>query len=105
MSNTNIDIEAMKMSLTAQRIDDFLSTLDNEEDLNATKENLSCLLSKAIVRLHVLEKQFLMHLITDSGDSICPCCLASYTKDVVNTEALADAFNRYLGDPSEDPHD
>ena len=104
MSNTNIDIEEMKMSLNAQRIEEFLSTLYNEANLNASKENLSCLLSKAIVKLHELEKQFLVSLFEGSGDDICPCCLATYTRDVVNTEVLAEAFNRYLGDPSEDPH-
>ena len=94
---TEINYDEIKMSLNAQRIDEFISSLINDEDPNLTKENLSCLTSKAIVQIHKLEQEFLLHLLQDTADDICPCCVASYTRDVVNAEGLADAFNRYLG--------
>lgn len=89
-------IEKFRDQLASQLRDDYFDKLKNDDDPSAERYALISTISIAIDKLIQIESDFLMDLLADESDGICPSCLAKDAADVANAKSLANAFNFYL---------
>ena len=94
--NQDIEMENLREQLSQKRINEFVSSLLNTEDLDAQRHHLICLVSRALTELRDTEREMITAYLREMTDSICPGCLMAHTKDVNNLESVATLFNNYL---------
>ena len=93
---TTMPIEDARLALSNQRLEDFLSSLDNPENVNAERVSLHQLIKKTIEQLAVLEKKRLGEFFEDDVEELCPGCLLKASMRVTNTKHLANLMNEVL---------
>lgn len=93
MSN---QIEQMRNQLQEQLRHDYFDKLKNEEDPSAERYELIGTISTGLDRLLAIESGFLVDMLQDSEEGICPSCLIKDSTDVANLKSVAIVFNHYL---------
>ena len=96
-------IEKMRMKLQEQHITEFLAGLDSPTDELAERNGLICVMSKALARLHEVEKGFITKQLEEMAETggLCPSCLIDNVRDVTKVENLINTFNSYLEESNE----
>ena len=97
----NFDANALRHQLNESRIEDFVTSLVNRDDLDSQRYNLVSLVSKGLEELLATERQLTMDFLQDSGDGYCPACLIMHTRDVTQLENVVDIFNSYVTNGNE----
>ena len=92
----DIQVEEFREKLQLQLRDDYFDKIQNEDDPSAERYALIGTVKEAVERLMEIETNFLMEVIADSDEGICPSCLIKDATDVANIKSVASAFNNYL---------
>lgn len=100
--STGIQIEELREELSEKRLTEFVSSLTNEEDLDAQRWHLISLASKVLHALVETEHDMLMNYLKTEKDSICPGCLMAHSNDVTLIETTEEMFHKYLNSNNED---
>ena len=94
------NIDSIRQQLTETRLTEFVDSLINNEDHDATRENLVSIISKTLAALLDVEREFVVDVFKEAAESdICPGCLANATADLVRVETIAREFNAYVSSP------
>ena len=93
------EIEKMRMELTGNRIQEFIESFVNPEDVAAQRANMIVIITYALEKLLDVESSYIQELLTagHEGDEMCPGCLVASTKDYTQVQMIAKMFNNYLG--------
>lgn len=97
MEKTQEQMQEFIEKMNEARVDDFISTLKNDEDFHAHRTNLVMTAGKSLEALHEIEQDYLttyMANIKDKG--LCPSCFADAVADVANIRNICEQFNNYL---------
>ena len=89
-------IEQVRNRLQEQLRNDFFDKLKNEDDPSAERYELISTISTAMDRLLAIESDFLIEMLEDADEGICPSCLIKDSTDVANLKSVAIVFNHYL---------
>ena len=89
-------IEDARQLLANQRLTDFLSSLENPDNISAERVSLHQLIKKTVEQLAVLEKNRLAEFFADDVEELCPGCLLKASMRVTNTKHLANLMNEVL---------
>ena len=100
-SNEASSIEEARARLTKSRIEDFVQTLENDEDPSDERSALIDLVSKSIARLLEVEQVFVKDMLEEGQENICLGCFSDCITDCANLSAVASTFNHYLKEGSE----
>ena len=94
--DAKLPIEDARIALSNQRLEDFLSSLANPENVEAERASLHQLIKKSIVQLDAIEKSRLAEFFEDDLEELCPGCLLRASMRVTNTKHLANVMNEVL---------
>lgn len=89
-------LEEFREKLQLQLRDDYFDKLVNDDDPSAERYALIGTIKQAAERLLEIETGFLMEILADSDEGICPSCLIKDATDVANIKNVVSAFNNYL---------
>ncbi len=95
-NNTEINQETLREQLSEQRMNEFVGSLVNRDDLDAQRYNLISLASKVLGELLETEREMTIDFLKDSANGFCPACLIAHTRDVTNMESTVELFNKYI---------
>jgi len=95
-NNTEINPETLREQLSEQRMNEFVGSLVNRDDLDSQRYNLISLASKVLSELLETERELTTDFLKDSQDGFCPACLIAHTRDVTNIESTIELFNKYI---------
>lgn len=104
MTSTS-DIQEFKWRLNQERSQEFVLSLQNEENPNSERENLINLISMALNRLSDLEIMFASETI--DGKDTCLGCFANAIRDEANLRNVLTLFDYYreVSNDAIDDHD
>ncbi len=94
--NSGFNQETLREQLSEQRINEFVQSLINRNEMDAQRYNLLSLASKALEELLQTEREMITDFLSEAENEICPGCLIMHTRDVTNIESTIELFNKYL---------
>ena len=89
-------IETVRANLLKTHVNEFLDTIQNEDDSNSERTALKALLSRSLDRLCKIDAQGLTEYFSDEVEELCPGCLVHQTLVLASSKLLASTFNDYL---------
>lgn len=94
--DSKLPIEDARVALSNQHLNNFLSSLENPENIDAERRSLHQLIKKTVEQLAVLEKNRLAEFFDEDLEELCPGCLLKASMRVTNTKHLANLMDEVL---------